>query len=63
MAERITLLLNNTTVARAMGDKARKRVEEKFSCQAQLESGEGLYDRLLARSRFRAPQVLSGATQ
>ena len=63
MAERITSLLNNAVEARAMGDKARKRIEEKFSCHAQLERGESLYDRLLAQSRFTAPQVLSSATR
>ncbi len=63
MAERIISLLNHTGEAQAMGDKARKRVEEKFSCQAQLEREESLYDRLLSQSRFTAPQVLSSATR
>ncbi len=63
MAERITYLLSNAVEARAMGDKARMRVEEKFSCQAQLECEESLYDRLLSQSRFTAPQVLSSATR
>ena len=63
MAERIISLLNHTVEARAMGDKARKRVEEKFSCQAQLEREESLYDRLLAQSRFAAPQALSSVAQ
>ena len=63
MAERITSLLNNTGEARAMGEHARRRVEEKFSCQAQLEGEESLYDRLLVQSRFAAPQMLSSATR
>jgi L-malate glycosyltransferase len=48
MAERITLLLNEPELARAMGWRARAEVEEKFSCRAQLERTEALYHRLLA---------------
>jgi glycosyltransferase involved in cell wall biosynthesis len=48
MAERITLLLNEPQTAREMGRRAQMAVEEKFSCRAQLERTEVLYDRLVA---------------
>lgn len=63
MAERITRLLNNKVEARAMGEMGRRRVEEEFSCRAQLERAESLYDRLFAQSRFTSPQALSSVTQ
>ena len=48
MAERIALLLDRPEMAREMGSRARMAVEETFSCRAQLERTEALYDRLLA---------------
>ncbi|MFL6278401.1 MAG: glycosyltransferase [Blastocatellia bacterium] len=48
MAERVTRLLNAPAMARAMGDRARRLVEDKFSCAAQLECTEALYSRLSA---------------
>ena len=47
MAERIISLLRDPEKARAMGRQGRQVVEEKFSCAAQLERTEELYDRLL----------------
>jgi glycosyltransferase involved in cell wall biosynthesis len=47
MAERIISLLQEPEKARAMGQQGRQVVEEKFSCAAQLERTEELYDRLL----------------
>jgi glycosyltransferase involved in cell wall biosynthesis len=54
MADRIIYLLRNSEVATAMGRSGRQVVEEKFSCEAQLEKIETLYDRLLKRT---SPQV------
>ena len=50
MAARIITLLREPERARAMGHRGRLIVEEKFSCQAQLERTACLYDLLLARS-------------
>lgn len=49
MAARIVELLNNAERARAMGERGRAVVTEKFSCAAQLARTEKLYDALLAR--------------
>ena len=57
MAERITLLLREPERARAMGERGREVVREKFSCAAQLENVETLYDRLLSRT---APEQSPG---
>jgi L-malate glycosyltransferase len=57
MAERVTLLLNDAERARQMGRRARLTVEEKFSCGAQLEQTESLYNRLLAPRRAEALRV------
>jgi glycosyltransferase involved in cell wall biosynthesis len=51
MAERITLLLSQPETAREMGRRARAAVEERFSCRAQLERTEALYERLIAPRR------------
>lgn len=50
MAERIITLLNNPERTRKMGERGRLAVEEKFSCEAQLERTEKLYDELLAKA-------------
>lgn len=55
MAERVIALLREPQRARAMGERGRRLVEEKFSCAAQLERTEKLYDRLLARTPSRSP--------
>ncbi|MEP6741913.1 MAG: glycosyltransferase [bacterium] len=47
MAERIISLLREPGKARAMGRQGRQMVEERFSCAAQLERTEQLYDKLL----------------
>lgn len=50
MAARIVTLLKEPERARAMGERGKQVVEEKFSCQAQLRKTEQLYDRLLQES-------------
>ena len=47
MAQRIIYLLNNPRQAWAMGERGRRIVREKFSCEAQLERTQNLYQRLL----------------
>jgi glycosyltransferase involved in cell wall biosynthesis len=49
MAARIIALLREPERGRAMGQRGRLIVGEKFSCENQLERTAGLYDRLLAR--------------
>ena len=49
MAARIITLLREPERARAMGHRGRLIVEEKFSCEAQLERTAALYDCLLDR--------------
>ena len=49
MAARIIELLRETDRARAMGQRGRAIIAEKFSCTAQVERTSALYDRLLAR--------------
>lgn len=48
MAGRIISLLRDPEQARVMGERGKQTVEEKFSCAAQLERTESLYDTLLA---------------
>lgn len=48
LAERVISLLSDQDNARAMGAKGYHVVREKFSLEAQLQSTEELYDRLLA---------------
>ncbi|MGH9970115.1 MAG: glucosamine inositolphosphorylceramide transferase family protein [Pyrinomonadaceae bacterium] len=49
MAERILALLRDPVRSRAMGETGRRIVEEKFSCESQLNKIEALYQRLLQR--------------
>jgi glycosyltransferase involved in cell wall biosynthesis len=56
MAARIVALLTDAARAREMGRRGRAVVEEKFSCAAQLERTERLYQRLLERRRARASE-------
>jgi glycosyltransferase involved in cell wall biosynthesis len=56
MASRIVELLSQPDLARAMGERGRERVEQEFSCRAQLERTENLYDKLLAPARSGEPQ-------
>ena len=51
MAARITSLLREPERARQMGDEARRTVEEKFSCEAQVKNTLKLYEGLLAERR------------
>lgn len=48
MAERVVDLLKDSTRARAMGERGRRLVADKFSPQAQLARIENLYDELLS---------------
>ncbi len=63
MAERIISLLGNPEQARAMGQKGRCVVEQKFSCAAQLKHTEELYDRLLEEQRVLSPVKVENATR
>ena len=47
MATRISALLRAPEQARAMGALGRRVVRQKFSCEAQLERTQDLYDELL----------------
>jgi glycosyltransferase involved in cell wall biosynthesis len=49
MGARIVELLKEPERARLMGERGKRIVEEKFSCEAQLERTLALYDRLLTR--------------
>jgi L-malate glycosyltransferase len=48
MAAHIIALLNDDRQARAMGERGRQIVEQRFSCAAQLAATAALYDRLLS---------------
>ncbi|MBK9313215.1 MAG: glycosyltransferase [Acidobacteria bacterium] len=52
MASRIIDLLSNPEEARRMGQLGRQIVEQKFSCQAQVDSIERLYARLLSGDKL-----------
>jgi glycosyltransferase involved in cell wall biosynthesis len=49
LGERVALLLEDPERARRMGERGRRVVAEKFSCEAQLANAERLYENLLAR--------------
>ena len=51
MAARIIDLLNSPERARAMGERGKQIVAEKFSCDRHLQNTLELYDELLARPR------------
>ncbi|HEX4899763.1 MAG TPA: glycosyltransferase [Pyrinomonadaceae bacterium] len=55
MAARLVSLLNEPDKARAMGDRGRGIVKEKFSSEAQLARTQNLYERLLARRTQSVP--------
>jgi glycosyltransferase involved in cell wall biosynthesis len=63
MAARIIELLRDPERSRAMGRRARQLVERKFSCAAQLESTELLYERLLRRPVTGIPEANRGLRQ
>jgi glycosyltransferase involved in cell wall biosynthesis len=56
MADRIVALLRDPDEARTMGERGRHITREKFSCEAQLEKTQELYDRMLTRVRPKARQ-------
>ena len=60
LAARVVELLRDPARAWRMGERGRRVVEEKFSCEAQLANTEALYTRLLERGatqrRAAAPQ-------
>ncbi|MBA3242123.1 MAG: glycosyltransferase, partial [Acidobacteria bacterium] len=47
MGEHVAALLGDPEAARRMGERGRRVVEQKFSCEAQLIATEALYERLL----------------
>jgi glycosyltransferase involved in cell wall biosynthesis len=51
LARGVIALLRDPAQARAMGERGRRLVENRFSCAAQLERTQALYDRLLARTQ------------
>jgi L-malate glycosyltransferase len=61
LAQAVICLLNDPELARAMGERGRKRIQEKFSLQAHLDRIENLYDRLLLPSRSAAPTAIKVA--
>ncbi len=54
MAEHIIALLRDRERAQQMGERGLQVVKEKFSCAAQVERVENLYERLLAQKRVAA---------
>jgi glycosyltransferase involved in cell wall biosynthesis len=55
LASRIISLLTDADGARRMGERGLQVVKEKFSCAAQVENVENLYERLLTKKQA-APQ-------
>jgi glycosyltransferase involved in cell wall biosynthesis len=51
LAARVVALLEEPARARLMGERARRVVDERFSCAAQLAGVERLYEELLGRAR------------
>ena len=64
MAARIISLLADPARARIMGERGRRVIRQRFSCEAQLERTRNLYDRLLARegAPAKTAQRISRAT-
>ncbi|HEX8745678.1 MAG TPA: glycosyltransferase [Pyrinomonadaceae bacterium] len=63
MAARIISLLKDRARAREMGGRGLKRVQTEFSCEAQLERTEALYERLLTRASGKLKLSKSGALE
>ncbi len=61
LAARIIFLLRNAERAREMGERGRRIIEEKFSCEAQLRRTEEVYDQLLAATHAPANESLQAA--
>jgi glycosyltransferase involved in cell wall biosynthesis len=57
MAARVTDLLRDPERARLMGERGRRVVEERFSCEAQLSHTEALYESILEKGSL--PQAAS----
>lgn len=57
LAERVVSLLGDPARARQMGERGLQVVKEKFSCAAQVESVENLYERLLSKKRAPAQKT------
>lgn len=58
LAARIIALLRDSEKAQAMGMRGRRIISEKFSCEAQLERTQNLYEHLLSGTKVvAAPQV------
>lgn len=55
MAQRIVELLRNPELALSMGQAGRRRVETRFSCQAQRGKTERIYEELLSRTKKSKP--------
>jgi L-malate glycosyltransferase len=55
MARRIVSLLREPERARTMGESGLRVVKEKFSCEAQVDRLENLYEELLATAKPSAP--------
>jgi L-malate glycosyltransferase len=62
-AARIVALLRDPDGARAMGERGRRRVEEKFSARAQLERTAELYERLLGGAAGRGRERVGAAAR
>jgi glycosyltransferase involved in cell wall biosynthesis len=60
MAERISMLLKEPERARLLGERGRRVVAEKFSCEAQLANAGALYERMLARGATEPAQTVAG---
>ncbi|MDQ3684794.1 MAG: glycosyltransferase [Acidobacteriota bacterium] len=60
MAARIISLLQDPEKAREMGERGLSVVKEKFSCEAQAERLEKLYDRLLSNKNPLRPRSVAG---
>ncbi len=58
MAERIISLLSEAERTRQMGERGRRIVREKFSCEAQLERTGKLYDELLTKAAARPARTI-----
>jgi glycosyltransferase involved in cell wall biosynthesis len=56
MAARIISLLRDRERSRVMGERGRRLVEAKFSCEARLANTESLYDRLMSCAVARLPR-------
>ena len=57
LAARIISLLSEPERARRMGERGLQVVKEKFSCAAQVEHVENLYEQLLRARKSNAPQL------